>query len=415
MAFTDFDNLLSEIHDNAKLSDSDNHVTITANRRFEFPPDFEKVIAYEGDVNSQIITFKCPQIADGHDLSQCKNKRLRWVNMASGNEGSSVLASSLKNGTFTLSWAAPAEAFTKAGQLRFSISLFDFSTENSSQIAYSWNTAECSDLSVGASLETVGPRGEEEESKYIPAKDEILIINTEKRTISAPAGYRHMICNYGDIDTSVVYFQIKRYIRGIDILDANTQINIYSRLGTTMVANKSKNDGTPTKILYAAELKRDGEGTVNIVWKPTRDITNNSSRYTGKFRIQIEIISGDKVWRISPYDELVIGESDFAFDVGDLPEKDDVGNKITGYIIDGAMNLEDAQAINIAGVVKLRSCSENNPISLNLFELVAVYDDLTGKYRGVKIGTEDQQDSRVAPYVAYGPNTTIPLYGGEVE
>lgn len=413
MAFTDFDNLLKEVHDNAILSDSDNHITITANRRFQIPSDFEKVIAYEGDVNSQIITFKCPQIADGHDLSKCKFKRLRWTNTASGNEGSSTLDCPEESDTFVLRWAAPAEAFTKAGQLRFSISIFDL--DASGQTVYSWNTAECSDLSVGASLETVGPRGEEIEDDYIPAKDEILVINTEKRTISAPAGYRHMICNYGDIDTSVVYFQIKRYIRGIDMLAENTQINIYSRLGTTMVANKSKNDGTPTKILYAAELKRDGEGTVNIVWKPTRDITNNSSRYTGKFRIQIEIISGDKVWRISPYDELVIGESDFAFDVGDLPEKDEVGNKITGYIIDGAMNLEDAQAINIAGVVKLRSCSENNPISLNLFELVAVYDDLTGKYRGVKIGTEDQQDSRVAPYVAYGPNTTIPLYGGEIE
>jgi hypothetical protein len=145
-----------------------------------------------------------------------------------------------------------------------------------------------------------------------------------------------------------------------------------------MVVNKSKIDGTdtPTKILYAAELGgRDSEGVVNIVWKPTSDITNNSSRYTGKFRIQIEIISGDKIWRTSPYDDLTIGESDFAFDAGDLPERDEVGNKITGYIIDGAMNLEDAQAINVAGVVKLRSCSENNHILLNLFELVAVYDD----------------------------------------
>jgi hypothetical protein len=154
-----------------------------------------------------VVTFVAPRYSDGHDLFGCANKRLRWSNLASGNEGSSILTCQEENSDkIKLSWAAPAEAFTKAGKLIFSISFFDFSTTKPSKIAYAWNTAECSELIIGASLETVGPRGEQNESEYIPAKDEILTINVEKRSIVAPAGYRHTICNYGDMNTSVVYF-----------------------------------------------------------------------------------------------------------------------------------------------------------------------------------------------------------------
>lgn len=410
MAFTDFDSLLNAIHDDAALSDNDNHIAITANRRFEIPTGFEKVIAYEGDVNSQIITFKCPQKADGHDLSKCGYKRLRWANMASGNEGSSVLDYSIEGSTLILKWAAPAEAFTKAGQIRFSISIFDI---KDGKTAYSWNTAECSELTVGASLETVGPRGEESEKEYIPAKDEILIINAEKRTITAPVGYRHMICNYGDVNTSVVYFQIKRYIRGIDVLAEGTQINIHCRMGELLVSNNNAGEETRAeKALYAVDLdSRDGEGLVNIIWKPTDSITNNQIRHTGKFRIQVEIISGGKVWRTSVYDDLIIGEGDIAFNIGDLPVVDNEGNKITGYLINGNGDFTNLGVTSVAGLVALRQFTLYHPITLHRNELAVEYDN-TGAYVGIKIGTANGQISTDAPYVTTNPSTTILIQGG---
>lgn len=420
MIVPSFDQLLASLHspDGASVTDTDtNHIEITSSRRFVIPDGFEKTIAYEGDVNSQVVTFIAPRYSDGHDLSKCANKRLRWSNLASGNEGSSVLtcpevATDVKE--LKLFWAAPAEAFTKAGKLIFSISFFDFSTTNPSQIAYSWNTAECSELTVGASLETVGPRGKEDEDGYIPAKDEILVINTDKRTISAPAGYRHTICNYGDVNTSVVYFQIKRYIRGIDVLGVNTQINIYSKLGTATFVNRSKEENTdaPTRSLYAAELNgRDGEGVVNIVWKPTNNITNNQLRYIGKFRIQIEIVSGDKVWRTSAYDDLTIGEGITAFAAGDLPVTDEDGNAITGYLINGNGDFTNMSVTSVAGLVALRQFTLYHPINLNRNELAVAYDE-DGKYLGVKIGTYTGQSSTEAPYVTTNPSTTIIVQGG---
>jgi hypothetical protein len=62
-----FDTLLSGLHDNAILKDealnSDDgakYITINSKRQFEVPVGYNTVIAYEGDVNSQIITFDCP-------------------------------------------------------------------------------------------------------------------------------------------------------------------------------------------------------------------------------------------------------------------------------------------------------------------------------------------------------------------
>ena len=186
MAVTSFDDLLKDLHENAAVTDADtNHIEITSSRRFVIPNGFEKTIAYEGDVNSQIITFIAPLTSDNHDLSKCANKKLRWANLASGNEGSSVLTFEVTDDRkLKLFWAAPAEAFTRAGQLRFSISFFDL---KDGKIAYSWNTADCSELSVGASLDSVGLQIKQEidgSGEYIPAKDEILVINADKRTIT---------------------------------------------------------------------------------------------------------------------------------------------------------------------------------------------------------------------------------------
>lgn len=417
MTVPSFDELLNALHeDSVAAADTDaNYIEITSSRRFVIPEGFEKTIAYEGDVNSQIITFIAPLTSDNHDLSKCTNKKLRWANLASGNEGSSVLTSEIANGKLKLFWAAPAEAFTRAGQLRFSISFFDLVDK---KIAYSWNTADCSELSVGASLDSVGLQIKQEidgSGEYIPAKDEILVINADKRAITAPQNYRHMFCNYGDVDTSVVYFQIKRYVRGIDVLDENTQITVYSRLGNHMVVDKSIEDGVPTKILYAADLAdRDSEGLVTIIWKPTRYITANSSYFTGKFRIQIELNSNGKIWRTSPYDNLEIGESELAFGLDSLPEIDtESGEKITGYVIDGGADFKNVHFSTVAGYVKLRECTTSNHIQLNRNELVVEYNDL-GEYAGIKVGTGDGQWSNQAPYVTVSPNTTIRLYGGDI-
>jgi hypothetical protein len=85
---------------------------------------------------------------------------------------------------------------------------------------------------------------------------------------------------------------------------------------------------------------------------------------------------------------------------------------MNGYIIDGAVTLTDKTVNTVAGVVKLRSFTDDTPIFINKNELVIETDD-NGNYLGVKIGTTNMQDARTAPYVAYTPSTTILLHGGD--
>jgi hypothetical protein len=138
-----FNSLLEQLHggltNGPVVVEMDNYITIDNNRKFILPEDFNTTIAYEGDVNSQIITFKCPKIYEGHDLSQCDTKRLRWINEKGGREGSSVLQPEVNDdNTFLLKWEAPAEAFNHSGPLSISITLSDYVE---GRLAFSWNTA----------------------------------------------------------------------------------------------------------------------------------------------------------------------------------------------------------------------------------------------------------------------------------
>ena len=52
---SNFNERLANIHDNAVLMDDltpQNIITITASREFDIPADFNRTIAYVGDVNS---------------------------------------------------------------------------------------------------------------------------------------------------------------------------------------------------------------------------------------------------------------------------------------------------------------------------------------------------------------------------
>lgn len=409
-----FDSLLEQIHAGAIaapiVSESDEHIVIDQSRQFSIPNDYNTTIAYEGDVNSQIVTFACPITSEGHNLFDCQEKRLRWVNTASGNEGSSkLLVEKINETTMSLSWQAPPEAFTKAGSLNISISIFDL---HEGKIAYSWNTPSFTRLSVGATLDSVGYKIGQEGEEYIPSKSEILTINTESRSIVAPANYNEVFCNYGDVGTSVVYFQVKRYVRGIDLLDVGTVYNIYWKLSDMSNIESSLNeDGTQTRNLYAVELdNRDSEGLVNIIWKPSRALTENTLNYYGKVVIQLEIISKDgKVWRTTAFRQLQIGASEFSPHVTNLPEEQ---SNINAYIIDGAITMEDKKVNTISGLVKLRSFTQKEPIFVNKNELVIENDD-NGNYLSVRIGTVNNQDARTAPCVAYTPSTIIMLDGGD--
>ena len=68
----DFSTLIGSLHDSAKLTDSvsdDTILVVNNKRQITAGKDFDTVIAYEGDINSQIITIKINRTYDAHDLS----------------------------------------------------------------------------------------------------------------------------------------------------------------------------------------------------------------------------------------------------------------------------------------------------------------------------------------------------------
>lgn len=377
MAFQNFDALLQSLHQGmgAKLEDAElpGMIMVNSKREFVVPEGYNTAIAYEGDVNSQIITFDCPLYHEGHDLSKCDYKKIRWSNMASGIEGNNTLDSSVREERQILTWKVPPEAFTKSGQLQISISIYDLDNE-SQRVAFQWNTAKFSQLSVSGSMDNVGI--------FRPAIDEILSINEETRKIVIPSGYNNVIANYGDEGTAKVFFRVNRYVRGIDVLDPSTIRTIRWKLGGKI---QSTTDGILV-VPYSVEIENktiNKEGLLDIIWDVPKEITCNDQFYAGSFDIELSFTSADgkRIWRTSVFSELSIGKSLFMLSPSQLPDSEGY------YIVDG--NKVNGTGVNteIAGIYTLRSFEPGHDPVLKKNELAIEYNQ-NGEYVGLKVGTE---------------------------
>ena len=201
-----FDDILKNLHDSATLEDTEilTPIVVTSNRTFEVPNGYNLILAYAGDVNSQIVTFQFPKFHEKHDLSKCQKKKIKWKNLTSGTEGRSNLKviDDSSEDKWTASWEVPPEIMTAASVIEIGISLYDIYPD-SNLIAFSWNTATFRGFSVSESFSEVGDVWDE---GYYPAKNEILNISVDNRNIVAPSGYNSVIANFGDIGISKVFF-----------------------------------------------------------------------------------------------------------------------------------------------------------------------------------------------------------------
>jgi hypothetical protein len=270
------------------------------------------VIAYEGDINSQIITIQCPRKHDNHDLSLCDHKELRWKNLGSGIEGISTLNTTTpkpEDKTFYMQWEVPADTCTQAGTIEISISIYD---KIDNQIIFSWNTAKYTGLSIGKTIESV--------NFAFPPKDEILFINKDTKNIIAPTGYNNTICTYGDIGMTEVYFLINRYLGKKEKLDVfkDSTITIYVIMNDARGMDNDTN--RITKQLYTEEIAdRNQEGLVLISWKVPAGITAGSNGLTG-LSVMIGIEQGNKKWFSNTYSNLKVGENLFGVEI-DTPSE----------------------------------------------------------------------------------------------
>ena len=310
-----FDEILTKLHDNATLSDSDGIITITPTRQFQVPADYNLIIAYAGDVNSQIITFKLPLTHEAHNLFNCEHKRIKWKNMTSGTEGFSTLENAaVETDGWICQWEVPPEAMTQSGNLEVAIVLYNLA--ESGRLAFAWNTSKFKGFLIGETFADVGIMLGINE--VLPAADEILSIVVENRTIVAPKGYNTTVANYGDKGISKVYFQVDKYVRGINVLESKIIINV-----------KLNSDLTKKTYLDDAVKPVTEEGNkVLICWDISKVITNNADYYSGKFTISVTFIANEgtdqeRKWTSSSYNGLSIGESLLLTDENHIAERDE--------------------------------------------------------------------------------------------
>ena len=390
-----FDDMLADLHGGAALqdnvTDSENIVVInTATRTFEYPEKFNKVIACEGDVNSQIITFAVPVVYEGHRLASCGHKIIKWKSKES--EGvcdlafaEEVLPEKLSSTHMGLSWIVPPEAFTKAGTIEISIAFYDLDDNN--KIGFSWNTTTDSSLTVLPSHQKVGTilkvDIDDEEPITLPSESEILVIDVDNRRIVAPAGYNYTFANYGDIGTSCIYFETDRYIKGIDLLANNVLIT-----ATIQFSGQTYSSSNLTRVdCYAEESK--GKGKVLISWLVDSGITNNVLSYTGAITISLiikELQTGVekpqvlKAWNTTPFQGLIIGKTLSNSSIL-VPTENSYFYTLEGDSVDISRPREALQ-----GLVGLRTWQEGIEKVINN-ELIVKYNE--GNFSNLALWTDD--------------------------
>ena len=387
---TTFDELLQKLHRDkvgiprdAELEDQEDATPITINtkRQFVVPEGYNLTLAYEGDVNSQIVTFKIPQKHEKHDLSLCGLKTLRWRNTANNVEdwsNLSILEDTVTEGEgadqttyFVAEWIVPPAAFAKAGNIEIAISIYDI---KNNQIAFSWNTPVFSGFVVGGTLSNIG-EGPSIPQIIAPAKNEILFIHEETQSIVAPAGYNFTVTIQGNLNTDYVYFQTTKSLGGIDLTDEDTTISVIVTINN--IPGVYTIDEGDIAMSFADGSQ--GAGLLSFIWKIPKGISCEGNGYTGTFSIVVCVTNGNKKWSTIPFNKLQVGKTIVDNTGQALP----VGQN---NCIDGTIPTVLTPR-TVAGFVKHRSVSLSEIEGKNIAEneIVVIYDQ-NGSVRTLAIG-----------------------------
>ena len=212
---------------------------------------------------------------------------------------------------FYAQWEVPPEICTQSGKIELSISIYDKDAQG--QVAYSWNTAKYTELSIASSMDSV--------NYSFPAKNEILVIDKDTKQILAPKGYNNTICLYGDVGVGSVYFLVNRFVgknNSLDTLTAKTAIYIMIK-GYRRKYIFGETDTLSNKKLYTPDIANNDDALVFIEWRVPAEITANELFGAADMKISIEFSENEvgdngeevitKRWFSNTYNDLEIGKS----------------------------------------------------------------------------------------------------------
>ena len=169
------------------VKDSGEFFVINPTSRKVTVPHAHKAIGAVGDHNSEQITFECPQMVDGHDVSQCARRYVTWVNVNGVIGHDALELTQVEKGTdgmIYLSWTVRGVLTEAKGIVQFSIHFED--VDENKQPIYSWGTTTCKDCEILdcingliATYEAVYVAGDALVfADYIPVTDGTAEINT---------------------------------------------------------------------------------------------------------------------------------------------------------------------------------------------------------------------------------------------
>ena len=138
------------------IKDSGEYFVITPASRKVTVPHAHKSVGTVGDHNSEQITFVCPQMVDGHDVSQCARRYITWVNVK-GEVGHDELNLSQveqgEEGMIYLSWTIRNALTVASGIVQFSVHFED--VDDKGATLYRWSTTTCKDCDILESINAV--------------------------------------------------------------------------------------------------------------------------------------------------------------------------------------------------------------------------------------------------------------------
>jgi hypothetical protein len=213
---TDYTRIIDQIipsgHPGSTLVDSTACLVLNEETRALVPDnEFNTVIGATNDINTNIITIKIPESIEGHNLSTCDYKILKWANTSSKQKGVSNL---VLEGTNTFKWVPPPEAMTASGNLKISLTFYD--EDDFGKITYRFNSLPYSGLSIGQGMDEIGINPISE--------DEIITVDLSSRNIIVPSSLNREIGKIGEQNLNTLKFRCNRYFQDKDFWGAGINI-----------------------------------------------------------------------------------------------------------------------------------------------------------------------------------------------
>ena len=277
------------------IKDSGEYFVINPASRKVTVPHAHRSIATVGDHNSEQITFVCPQILDGHDISQCASRYVTWQNVngeVGHDELKIVQVENSTEGMLYLAWTIRSGLTVAKGIVQFSVHFEDFDDDGTT--LYRWSTATCKDCdildSVNAVLgayEAVYVAGDTLVfADYNVVKDGVLEIKTNglipEGTLQINENGTYDVGKYAEVNVSVhtkddpdfIPENIKKGVNVLGIEGAYEPIPLIK--GTIETANSDTNINGLLTVHYAT-VKEDG------TFKATFHTLSDSDSFSANF------------------------------------------------------------------------------------------------------------------------------------